>query len=119
MKNLLAICSHAPYGSNLAKEGLDAILAAGVFEQNLAVLFVDDGVFQLLSDQDPANLGQKNLAQALTALPLFGIELIYVEKESLEERGLTSENLVLDDIFVITRHAVSQLIDQQHQVFTF
>lgn len=119
MKNLLAICSHAPYGSILAKEGLDAILAAGVYEQNLSVLFIDDGVFQLLPHQNPSQIQQKNLGSALTALPLFGIETIYIEQESLDERGLKVTDLLLDEAIVLLRQDIAALLEQQHQVFNF
>lgn len=119
MKNLLAICSHAPYGSILAKEGLDAILAAGVYEQNLSVLFIDDGVFQLLPHQDSSQIQQKNLGSALTALPLFGIETIYIEQESLDERGLKVTDLLLDEAIVLLRQNIAALLEQQHQVFNF
>lgn len=119
MKNILAICTHPPYGSSLAREGLDAILAAGVYEQNLSVLFTDDGVFQLLADQHSDTIQQKNISQALAALPLFGIEELYVETESLGERGLSPDMLTLTNINFIARADIADLIAQQHQVFSF
>jgi tRNA 2-thiouridine synthesizing protein C len=119
MKNLLAICSHAPYGNNLAKEGIDAILAAGVFEQNLSVIFLDDGIFQLLKNQQSSAIQQKNISDAISALPLFGIESLFVEHESLEERGLVLSDLILDELQLIARADIPSLINNQDQVFSF
>ncbi len=50
-KKLLFISRHAPYGSSLARDALDAVLASSAYDQQLSLLFMDDGVFQLLKNQ--------------------------------------------------------------------
>jgi tRNA 2-thiouridine synthesizing protein C len=93
--NILFLCRKPPYGSAIAQEILDAILVAGVFEQAVSVLFMDDGVYQLLVGQRGATLGTRDIAKALTALPTYDVDQIFVASESLANRGLAREQLVL------------------------
>lgn len=118
-KNILFITRHAPYGSTYARETLDALLAASAYDQNLGLLFMDDGVFQLLIQQDSSSIDQKNIAATLPVLPLYDIENIYAHKESLGVRGITADDLILDDIQLIDSEAISQLLAQQDQVLSF
>lgn len=118
-KKILFISRHAPYGSSTAREALDAVLAAAVYEQELSLLFMDDGVFQLLKHQEARAIGQKSLSASLPALPLYGVETIYVHCESLELRKITTDDLVLDDIHMLNNQEVSQLLQEQDQLLSF
>jgi len=118
-KKILFISRHAPYGSSLAKDALDAILAASAYEQNLSLLFMDDGVFQLLAHQSPDHIGQKSFAAILPVLPLYEINSIYVHYESLVKRQITINELVLDSVQIIDSKAVSGLLAQQDQLLSF
>ena len=86
-KNILALCRQAPYGNALAREGLEAVLAAAAMDQAPAVLFCGDGVFQLLA-QSPAAIGEKSLQRNIRALPMFGVEQLHVCSASLTQRGI-------------------------------
>lgn len=90
------LIKQAPYGSSKAKAALDMALSAAVFEQNVQLIFMSDGVFQLLPDQQPAGILAKNTSAALTALPLYGIESVYVDAESLQQRNLSLDGLAID-----------------------
>ncbi|WP_444913340.1 sulfurtransferase complex subunit TusC [Microbulbifer sp. PAAF003] len=89
----LALCRTAPYGNALAREGIEAVLAAAAMEQDMDLLFLGDGVFQLLDQQSPADIGQKSLRRNLQALPMFGIEQFFVCEKSLAERNITLEQI--------------------------
>ena len=86
-KSILALCRQAPYGNALAREGLEAVLAAAAMDQAPAVLFCGDGVFQLLP-QNPATIGEKSLQRNLQALPMFDVETLHVCQASLVQRGI-------------------------------
>ena len=92
-KSLLLICRQS--GGTAAREALDIALAGGAFELPIALLFMDDGVFQLPTAQQPAALEQKDLSANLQALPLFGVDELYVCRESLARRGLADATLSL------------------------
>jgi tRNA 2-thiouridine synthesizing protein C len=118
-KKLLIISRRPPYGSNLSREALDVALAAAVYDQEIGILFMDDGVFQLLENQNPEDIEQKNIASILPALSLYGIDTIYVHKESLEDRALKRNELVLDGIKILTNDDVKKLLDQQDHLLSF
>lgn len=95
-KSMLIISRQAPWSGPGAREALDIALAGGAFDLPLGLLFLDDGVFQLATNQQPGALQQKDLTANLQALPLFGIESLYVSSRSLAERGLTDAQLGLE-----------------------
>ena len=84
----------APHGTNYAHEGLEAALMSAAFEQDVALVFMDDGVFQLIAGQDTAALGVKNFTAAFGALGDYEVHKVLVEKESLLARGLTAGQLM-------------------------
>ncbi len=94
-KKLLFISRSPPYGSDRARSLLDMSLAAAVFEQNIEMLFLDDGVYQLLRGQDGSAIGAKTLGNALEALELYGIERPGVSAAALAKRGLGAEDLAI------------------------
>lgn len=91
----LIIQHRAPYADHAASEALDLLLVLAAFGQNPAVLFSGDGVWQLLANQHPAALGHKSLAAQLQSLPLYDVEHLYADADSLRARGLQAEQLAL------------------------
>ena len=118
-KKLLFVSRHAPYGSSLAKDALDAILAASAYDQQLSLLFMDDGVFQLLNNQHTHQIEQKSFSAILPVLALYEINSVYVHRESLENRQITINELVLDSVQIIDSAAISSLLAQQDQLLSF
>jgi tRNA 2-thiouridine synthesizing protein C len=94
-KSMLIISRQAPWAGPSAREALDIALAGGAFDLPLGLLFLDDGVFQLAAGQQPGALQQKDLSANLQALPLFGVEELFVSNRSLAERGLDEAVLAL------------------------
>jgi len=88
MKSLQMVSRSAPWAGSGAREALEIVLSAAAFDLPVALLFMDDGLFQLVCGQQPSLLQQKDLAANLKALPLFGIEHYYGAQSSLLERGL-------------------------------
>lgn len=118
-KKILLINRHAPYGTNVAREALDAALAASVYDQDLSLLFMDDGVFQLINHQDAQTINQKSFTAMLPVLPLYGIDKLYVHAESLRERGLKEEELVIKEIKLINNNEIGTLMTEQDQLLSF
>ena len=116
-KSLLIICRQAPWSGPSAREALDIVLAGGAFDLPIGLLFLDDGVFQLSSAQQPATLQQKDLSANLQALPMFGVEALYVSQRSLAERGLQDQPSSLD-VERLDDSSISALIDRYDQVIT-
>ena len=93
-KKFLYVNRKAPYGTVYALESLEVVLIGAAFEQDVQLLFMDDGVFQIAKGQDTAESGMKNFSPTYTALGDYEITKMYVDKESLEERGLTVDDLL-------------------------
>lgn len=95
MKKILFVMQHPPYHGIRLQEKLDLILTAAAFDQAISLLFVDDGVYQILSGQQPEGLDLKNTASVMRALEMYDVNDIRVETEALTERGLTISDLIL------------------------
>jgi len=87
-RRILVVIRHSPYGSSLAKASLDVALAGAAFEQAIDLLFMGDGILQLLPGQDSRELGIRNAARQLSALPLYDIECVYVDSEAVARYGV-------------------------------
>ncbi|HFB98472.1 MAG TPA: sulfurtransferase complex subunit TusC [Bryobacterales bacterium] len=94
VKKFLYVNRKAPHGTIYALESLEVVLIGAAFEQDVALAFLDDGVFQLLKGWDTSELGAKNFQPAFAALGDYDVQKVYVERESLEERGLTEDDLI-------------------------
>ena len=93
-KKFLYINRKAPYGSIYALESLEVVLIGAAFEQYVSLAFIDDGVYQLMANQETASVGMKNFSKTYRALGDYEVRKFYVEKESLAERGLTADDLM-------------------------
>ena len=92
-KKFLYVNRKAPYGTIYALESLEVVLIGAAFEQDVSLAFLDDGVFQLTKGQKTDGIGVKNFSPTFRALGDYDVNKFYVEKESLEERGLTEDDL--------------------------
>ena len=110
------ISRSAPYNSDAAFACLDMVLAFAVFDQNVNYLFRDDGVYQLLADQQGEAVQQKTLGAALEALDLYGVKNVWVDGQSLKARGLAEKDLCLP-VQLIDAAATERLLSDSRQVF--
>lgn len=118
-KKILLLSRHAPYGTSIARDAIDAALATAVYDQDLSILFMDDGVFQLLKEQDAQSISQKSFTSLLSALPYYDIEKVYVHKESLEQRCISPTELVVSDMHMVSSVEVVSLFSQQEHILSF
>ena len=114
-KRLLFLLRQAPYAGSNALEALEAALVAGVFDQNVSVLFKDDGVWQLAKDQDGSRLGTRTVSKVASALPEYEITDLYVCAESLSRRSLHLPDLALI-VTAVTVEEQRALIEAQDAV---
>ncbi|MDZ7924819.1 MAG: sulfurtransferase complex subunit TusC [Marinagarivorans sp.] len=115
---LLFVFRHSPYGSSLGREGLEAALAAGAFDRDMAILFLDDAVWQLKSEQNTTNTQYKNHQKMTSALSMFGIDELYAEECSLNTRQLCADDLFLE-VKVLDSAAIGALIRNAKTVLSF
>ena len=118
VKKFIYVNRRAPHGTVYAQESLETVLIGAAFDQDVSMLFMDDGVYQIKKEQQPDGLDIKNFSKTYRALEGYDVEKVFVEKESLEERGLTDDDLLID-VEVIDRSAVKPLIDEHDVVLSF
>ena len=117
-KTSLVIVRHTPYGSTLARTSLDAALAMAAFDQEVKVLFLGEGVLNLLPHQDSQAVGVKNVGKLLASLPLYEIESVYVEAESATRYGLDPEAAPLPCL-VVDSAGVRKLMSESDHLLGF
>jgi tRNA 2-thiouridine synthesizing protein C len=132
VKKFMYLNRKAPYGTIYAWESLEVVLIGAAFDQEVSLMFLDDGVYQLVKGQDTGEIGMKNFSPTYRTLGDYEVKNVYVDKDSLEARGLTREDLVeiawedweteeeIENIVEVVDSArVAQLMDESDVVFSF
>ncbi|MDJ0807480.1 MAG: sulfurtransferase complex subunit TusC [Gammaproteobacteria bacterium] len=132
IKKFMYLNRRAPYGTIYAWESLEVVLIGAAFDQDVSLAFLDDGVYQLVKGQDTSGVDMKNFSPTYQALGDYDVTKLYVEKESLEERGLTLEDLMpltyededddwaeKDSIRLVSRAEIADIMDEQDVLFSF
>lgn len=101
MKKFLFVMREAPHQGVKLQELLDVVLITAAFDQSVSLLFLDNGVFQLKKNQQPASAGLKDTLAILSALELYEINELVVEVESMQQRGLQMADLALPVISIL------------------
>ncbi len=118
VKKFMFVNRKAPYGTIYALESLEVVLITAAFDQDVSLVFMDDGVYQLKKGQQTKGIETKNFSPTYRALEGYDIEKLYVEKESLEARGLTEADLLVD-VTVLGRAEMGALMNEQDVVLSF
>jgi tRNA 2-thiouridine synthesizing protein C len=122
----------APYGTIYAWEALEVVLIGAAFDQEVSVTFLDDGVYQLAKGQNTAGIGMKNFSPTYRTLGDYEVKYIYVDRESLESRGLTADDLVAvawedmdtgeereNIVEVVDAGRITEIMDESDVIFSF
>lgn len=131
-KKFMFVNRKAPYGTVYALESLEVVLIGAAFEQDVSLAFVGDGVYQIAKGQSTDGIGMKNFSPTYKALGDYEVTKLYVEKESLEARGLTLDDLMdltwedEDDdwaekpsIRLVSAAELAEVLDEQDVVLSF
>jgi len=125
MKDVLIIVRHGPYGGFQAAEALRHANGAITLGFRPIFIMLDDGVYLAKEGQDPQNSSWLPLDATLGEVIARGLYEIkdtpgefYVEKESIEQRGLDVEQLV-EGLELIDRQKVSELVAKYNLQLVF
>jgi tRNA 2-thiouridine synthesizing protein C len=117
-KKFMFVNRKAPHGSVYALEALEVVLITAAFDQDVSLVFIDDGVYQLKRGMQTKGIETKNFSPTYRALEGYDIEKLYVERASLEARGLTEDDLLVD-VTVLDSAEMAELMAQQDVVLSF
>jgi len=118
MKKFMFVNRKPPYGTIYALESLEVVLIAATFDQDVSLVFVDDGVYELVKGQNSKAIGIKNFSPTYRALEGYDIEKLYVERESLDARDLTEKDLLVP-VQVLRSTDMAALMAEQDVVLSF
>jgi tRNA 2-thiouridine synthesizing protein C len=118
MKKFMFVNRRAPYGTVYALESLEVVLIAATFDQDCSLVFMDDGVYQLAKSQNTKAIGVKNFSPTYRALDDYDINKLYVERESLQQRGLDEDDLMVP-VAVLSSAELADLMAAQDVVLSF
>lgn len=116
-KKFMFVNRRAPYGTVYALESLETVLISAAFDQDVSVVFMDDGVYQIKKGQDTKAINMKNFSPTFRALDGYDVEKLYVERESMEARGLSDDDFLVD-VEILSAAELSVLMDQQDVILT-
>jgi tRNA 2-thiouridine synthesizing protein C len=132
IKKFMYLNRRAPYGTIYAWESLEVVLIGAAFDQEVSLMFADDGVYQLVKGCDTSESDMKNFMPTYRTLGDYGVRYMYVDQASLEARGLTADDLIevawedweteeeVDNIVEVVDSAkVTELMAESDVVFSF
>ncbi|MGO2160604.1 MAG: sulfurtransferase complex subunit TusC [Vibrio toranzoniae] len=118
MRKLAFIFNSFPHSTAAGREGVDALLAASAYSEDISVFFVGDGVTQLLKAQQPDEVLSRDYISAFKLLDLYDIEQVYVCQRSLCQFGISTDNLLID-VTAVEADELTQKLTQCQQILTF
>lgn len=127
-KKFMFVNTKAPYGTIYALEVLEMIMISAAFEQHAVIAFVDDGVFQIKKGHNTKATGMKNFSPTYGVVEMEkedadeddDIDMVWrivVERESMEARGLTEDDFVVD-VEVLSSAELADLMAEQQVVLS-
>lgn len=117
-KKIMFVMGKPPHGEIYPYEGLEFILISGAYEQDLSLVFIGDGIYCLKKNQDTTDLGIKGFVKTYRTLEGYDIEKLYVDGDSLKERGLSEEDLIVD-VEIKSSEEINAMMNEQDAVFPF
>jgi tRNA 2-thiouridine synthesizing protein C len=108
----------SPHGTAQGRESLDLTLALSAFNESLSLFFIDDAVYQLVENHDTEASLQKHYQPLFKMLDLYDVENIYVCEQSLQQRSIKKE-LLLIETTIISTEQLKTMLAQQDQLLSF
>ncbi|MEO5378976.1 MAG: sulfurtransferase complex subunit TusC [Magnetococcus sp. DMHC-6] len=129
VKKIMFTVRKAPHGTIYVYEGLEVKLIMAAYDADISVVFIDDGVFALKNGQDTKELGIKGFAATYGVMVDYEISKIFVDRTSMEERGMTEEDLLVigedEDTEepikpqILDSDAIAAMMSEQHNILVF
>ncbi|MBF0368118.1 MAG: DsrE family protein [Magnetococcales bacterium] len=129
VKKIMFTVRKPPHGSIYVYEGLEVKLIMAAYDADISVVFMDDGVFALKQGQDTKELGIKGFAATYGVMVDYEISKMYVDRKSMEDRGMTEDDLLVigedEDTEepvkpkVVEAEEIAAMMGEQHNILVF
>ena len=95
VKHIAIVNTKSSFNDANARESLDLALIYAAFDQQVTVLFIGDGVYQLIGKQQPKQLDSKDFLATMKAFDLYDIDNVIACSDSLQARGIDKSTIAL------------------------
>jgi len=102
------IIRHTPLNGAEFKESIDLGLVCAAFDHKVNLIFVGDGIYNLIPNQSNSVISDKNQVDILKGLEFYDIDSLLVVHESLEKADIERSNL-LDQVKIKSRKEIKRL----------
>ncbi|WP_241581267.1 sulfurtransferase complex subunit TusC [Rosenbergiella nectarea] len=119
MNSIAYIFKTAPHGSSSGREGLDALLATAALSEDIGVFFIGEGVFHLVSSQQPNVIYARDYITTFKLLELYDIENVYVCQQSLVMRGITEQAMGGISVKALPLSKLQQRLSHYDKIISF
>jgi tRNA 2-thiouridine synthesizing protein C len=116
--SLVILVRHTPYSSHHARAAMDLTLTAAAFDSDVGVVFMDEGVFQLISGQDTGTSGFKNVGKMIPALAAYDVDKVYVHTPSAARFSIEDE-YAMDGLLPLDDEALKTLVQNARHVMVY
>jgi len=117
-KDVCVILRKLPYSTSMVFDAISLSQVFSVFNQKSSVIFLDDGLYQLIDNQEPSNILQKKISLNIESLDLYDMDKVIVCLEDLNDRKLNKSDLCIN-AEIMDRQAIAIWINNQDIVLTF
>ncbi|RBW65545.1 sulfurtransferase complex subunit TusC [Vibrionales bacterium C3R12] len=118
MKSIAFVFKSSPHTTSKGREGLDALLAASAYSENIHVFFIAEGVAQLILNQQPEVILGRDYINAFKLMELYEIENIYACQESYEHMGLLKTATILEPEW-LSKSEITAKLQRCNKILTF
>ena len=128
-KKIMITVRRAPHGSIYVHEAIEVMFIVVTYEMDLSVVFMDDGVLALKSEQNTKALGSKGFMASMGALVDWEVTKVFVDRQSLQDRNLAESDLIsigkdedTDEPVmptVLDSAEISAMMTEQHSIISF
>jgi len=112
------IITTPPHGSDAASQALDTALACAAFEQDVSVIFQDDGIWQLFAQPIDSPLGDRCALAQFKLMELYGVNRVLICAASLASAKLDQTGLALSGT-TLSRQQIAEHLATQTQVWVY
>lgn len=129
IKKIMFTVRKAPHGTIYVYEGLEVKLIMAAYDADISVVFIDDGVYAMKQGQKTQELGIKGFEATYGVLIDYEISKVFVDRKSMEDRGMTEDDLVVigedEDTEepirpkVVDSSEIAAMMAEQHNILPF
>lgn len=114
------VFTHSPYSNSRSREGLDTLLAMAAYcdEDQIGIFFLNDAILNLLPNQKPTQILQKDTASMFKLLDLYELEQRFICQQDLARYQLKPQDLQLS-CQILEQQQLFEKLHQAEKILTF